>query len=74
MTNNPILEELRETRERLHAEAGGTLEGLVARLQRDELHSGREFISPKARTSRCTNEAKQAVSAMESQSSPIGAG
>ncbi len=32
MTNNPILDELRETREKLLAEAGGTLEGLVAQL------------------------------------------
>ena len=36
MTKNPILDELRETRERLLAEAGGTLDGLVAKLQRDE--------------------------------------
>jgi hypothetical protein len=52
MTKNPILDELRETRERLLAEAGGTLEGLVARLQRDERQSGREFVRPKSRTDR----------------------
>ncbi|HTU92546.1 MAG TPA: hypothetical protein VMF69_20865 [Gemmataceae bacterium] len=50
MARNPILDELRETRERLLAEAGGTLEGLVAQLQRDELRSGREFARPKGRT------------------------
>ncbi len=48
MAKNPILDELRETRERLLAEAGGTLEGLVAQLQRDQSRSGREFVRPKA--------------------------
>jgi len=50
MTKNPILDELRETRERLLAEAGGTLDGLVAQLQRDERQSDREFVRPKSRT------------------------
>lgn len=50
MARNPILDELRETRERLLAEAGGTLEGLVAQLQRDEHQSGRGFVRPKGRT------------------------
>ena len=72
MTNNPILEELRETRDRLLAEAGGTLEGLVAQLQRDERRSGREFVQPKSRTTRCTGSAISGVSAMESHSSPPG--
>lgn len=49
MPKNPILDELRETRERLLAEAGGTLEGLVAQLQRDERQSDREFVHPKGR-------------------------
>jgi ribosomal 50S subunit-associated protein YjgA (DUF615 family) len=52
MTKNPILDELRETRERLLAEAGGTLDGLVAQLQRDECQSDREFIRPRSRTNR----------------------
>lgn len=52
MTENPILEDLHKTRERLLAEAGGTLEGLVAQLQRDERQSGREFVRPKGRTKR----------------------
>ncbi|MHB1422160.1 MAG: hypothetical protein ACYC3I_02965 [Gemmataceae bacterium] len=47
MTRNPILDELREIRARLLAEAGGTLEGLVAQLQRDERRSGRAFVRPK---------------------------
>ena len=46
MTKNPILDELRKTRERLLAEAGGTLVGLVAQLQEDERTSGREFVEP----------------------------
>ena len=50
MTKNPILDELRETRERLLAEAGGTLEGLVAQLQIDERQSSRDFVPPKDRT------------------------
>ena len=70
MTNNPILDELRETRDRLLAEAGGTLEGLVAQLQRDERRSIREFFCHKSRTSRSTGAAKSGVSALESQSSP----
>jgi hypothetical protein len=58
MTKNPILDELRETRERLLAEAGGTLDGLVAQLQRDERQSDREFVRPRSRTNRCTGAAK----------------
>jgi len=57
MTKNPILDELRETRERLLAEAGGTLQGLVTQLQRDELRSDRKFVSPGSRTSRRTKAA-----------------
>ena len=51
MTRNPILDELRETRERLLAEAGGTLAGLVAQLQCDERQSNRKFVRPKELTS-----------------------
>ena len=43
MTNS-ILEELRHTRERLLADAGGTLAGLVASLQRDERASTRTVL------------------------------
>lgn len=57
MAKNPILDELRETRERLLAEAGGTLEGLVAQLQRDESRSDREFVRPKDRTEEQTTAA-----------------
>ncbi len=51
MTRNPVLDELHKTRERLLAVAGGTLEGLVAKLQGDERCSGREFYVPKSRAS-----------------------
>ena len=72
MTKNPILDELRETRERLLAEAGGTLDGLVAQLQRDERQSDREFVGPKSRTNRSTGAPKSGVLAMDSRSSPPG--
>lgn len=52
MTKNPILDELRKTRERLLAEAGGTLEGLVAQLQSDERQSTRQFVRLGGRTDR----------------------
>ena len=70
MSKNPILDELRETRERLLAEAGGTIEGLFAKLQQDERLSSREFVRPKNRTSRCTEAAQSGVSAVDNQSSP----
>ena len=57
MTRNPILDELHATRERLLAEAGGTLDGLVAQLQRDERRSDREFVRRKSRTTGCTGAA-----------------
>ncbi len=40
-TNNPILDELRATRERLLAESGGTLTGLAERLRAEEAVSDR---------------------------------
>lgn len=57
MARNPILDELRETRERLLAEAGGTLGGLVARLQGDERRSGRAFVRRKGRAEKCMGAA-----------------
>ena len=44
MMQNPILEELRRAREELLAKAGGTMAGLVAQLQQDELESGRKVL------------------------------
>jgi hypothetical protein len=60
MIRNPILDELRETRERLLAEAGGTLEGLVARMQREEQRSERDFFPPKDRPAARTSGARDA--------------
>jgi len=40
MTKNPILDDIRRTRERLLAESGGTLAALVERLQAEEKASG----------------------------------
>ncbi len=72
MTKNPILDELRQTRERLLAEAGGTLQGLVAQLQRDELQSDRKFVRLESRASRRSKVAKSGVSTAENQSPPPG--
>ena len=47
MTKNPILDELHSVRERLLAEAGGTLDALVDRLQAEERHSSRAVWIPK---------------------------
>ena len=77
MTKNPILDELRKTREKLLADAGGTMAGLVARLQEDERTSGREFVEPneprgRSRTNLRTRAPKSNVVAVENQSSPPG--
>jgi len=58
--NDPILEELHATRERLLAESGGTLEGLVSRLQREQSESGRQLWEPR-RTKHCIEVADQPV-------------
>jgi hypothetical protein len=71
MTKNPILEELRQTRERLLAEAGGTLDGLVAHLQRDERRSDREFVRPR-RTNRFTETVQSGVSTLGGEPPPSG--
>lgn len=46
----PILDELHAVREQLLAESGGTLSGLVARLQAEQESSGRTVL--KARHSK----------------------
>ncbi|TWT91614.1 hypothetical protein Pla100_50050 [Neorhodopirellula pilleata] len=56
--NDPILDELHATRERLLAESGGTLATLVARLQREESTSGRVLWTPR-RTKDCTEADEQ---------------
>ncbi len=70
MSKNPILDELRRTRETLLAEAGGSLEGLVAQLQQDERVSEREFVRPKEPAGQNTAATRSRVEADKSQSSP----
>ena len=71
MTKNPILDELRAVRERLLAEAGGTLDALVDRLQAEERKSDRPRFES-IRTKRCTEAAKSGESEVENPSSPAG--
>lgn len=71
MTKNPILDELHAIRERLLADAGGTLEGLVAKIQADQKASGRT-IRKSRRTIRCAEATKSGDSAIENPSSPLG--
>lgn len=44
ITNDPILDELHAVREQMLADAGGTLTGLVAKLQADQAKSGRVVL------------------------------
>ena len=70
-TKQPILDELHAVRERLLAESGGTLSGLVARIQAEQKSSGRA-IRKTRRTNRCTGAASSAELPVESLSSPPG--
>lgn len=71
MTKNPILDELHAVRERLLADAGGTLDALVDRLQAEERQSDRPRFQSR-RTKRCTGAAKPGGIEMENLSSPPG--
>jgi hypothetical protein len=51
--NDPILNELHRTRERLLEESGGTLASLVSKLKKDQLKSGR-VLRDTRRTKDCT--------------------
>jgi hypothetical protein len=64
---DPILDELRQTRERLLAESGDTLDGLVARLQREERQSDREFVRVPDRTGPRAVVADSSISARDAQ-------
>jgi hypothetical protein len=66
-----ILDELHAVREQLLAESGGTLSGLVARLQAEQEASGRTILKTR-RTKRCTGAANPGELAMENQSPPPG--
>ena len=71
MTKNPILDELHAVRKQLLADAGGTLEGLVAKIQSDQKASGRT-VRKSRRTIRCTEAAKSGDLPIENHSSPLG--
>lgn len=57
-SSQSILGELHSIREQLLAESGGTLEGLVARLQKEQTESGRTILKTK-RTKHCIEVADQ---------------
>jgi hypothetical protein len=46
MANNPILDELHATRERLLVESGGTVTGLLDRLRAEQASSQRPTYEP----------------------------
>ncbi len=58
MTKTPILDELHAVREQLLADAGGTLEGLVAKIQADQKASSRT-IRKSQRTCQSTEGTKK---------------
>ena len=66
-----ILDELHAVRDQLLAESGGTLAGLVARLQEEQTLSGRTILKTR-RTHRYTGATNAGVSTVESQPSPPG--
>ena len=67
MTKNPILDELHAVREQLLADAGGTLDALVDRLQTEEKQSNRPRYKAR-RTKDCTEAADSPVG--DGESSP----
>jgi len=67
----PILDELHAVREQLLAESGGTLSGLVARLQAEQEASDRTVLKTR-RTKRCTGAAKSGELEVDNLSSPPG--
>ncbi len=67
----PILDELHAVREQLLAESGGTLVGLVARLQAEQQTSGRTILKSR-RTKRGTSAAKSVERDVENRPSPPG--
>ena len=71
MSNNPILDDLHATRRKLLEESGGTLAGLVARLQTEQEASGRTILKTR-RTTRCIGAAKSGEIEVENRSSPPG--
>lgn len=70
---DPILDDLHKTRRRLLEDAGGTLEGLAARLQERQRASGRTILDAR-RTVTSTHAERSADSQPEDQSTPFGDG
>ncbi len=68
MTNQPILDELHQIREKLLADAGGTLAGLVARLQKEQQASGR--IVRKNTTNQVLHGSSGGQSTSQNESTP----
>lgn len=72
MTNKqPILDEIHAVREQLLEDSGGTLSGLVARLQSEQAKSNRTILKTR-RTNRSTEAARSGELAVESHMSPPG--
>lgn len=71
MSSNPILDELHAVRERLLADAGGTLDALVNRLQTEEQDSLRPRYKTR-RIGRCTGTTNSDESPIDNFSSPPG--
>ena len=71
MPKNPILDELHAIRERLLADAGGTLDALVDRLQVEEQQSDRPRFHTR-RTKPCSGAEKSSDFEVENHSSPPG--
>lgn len=68
MAKQPILDELHAVREQLLADSGGTLAGLVARLQAEQESSGRTILKTE-RTIRSAASTKPGAMPCENLSS-----
>jgi hypothetical protein len=56
MTQNPILDELRDAREKLLANAGGDLAQLVDGIRERQARSGHKVVTGRVDDSRTTND------------------
>jgi hypothetical protein len=72
MSNNPIIDDLHATRQKLLEESGGTLAGLIVRLRASQKASGRKIL-PSLRPDVCAEAAKSDELAVENQASRHGA-
>ena len=72
MANNPILDELHATRERLLAESGGTISGLLDRLRAEQAVSNRPKHKSSDNNTMHTERRTPGVLPVENHSSPPG--